>query len=117
MTLAEWSPILVILLAGALPTAIWRWLGVALADHVSEESEILVWVRCVATALVAAVIAKLVVFPDGALADVPLAVRFLAIVVGYGVFFLTKQNVLIGVLTAQAVLIAGVFLTPVLAGS
>ena len=57
MTPAEWPPILVVLIAGALPTAVWRWLGVALADHVSEDSEILVWVRCVATALVAAVIA------------------------------------------------------------
>ncbi|MCG8446472.1 MAG: AzlD domain-containing protein [Hyphomicrobiales bacterium] len=116
MTPAEWPPILVVLIAGALPTAVWRWLGVALADHVSEDSEILVWVRCVATALVAAVIAKLIVFPDGALADVPMIVRFLAIAVGYGAFFLAKQNVLAGVLTAQGILIAGILLTPLFNG-
>lgn len=99
---------LAILLLGALPTEVWRWLGVALAGQISEDSEILVWVRCVATALIAAVIAKLVVFPSGIFEDVPLWLRIGALAFGYGVFLVAKQSVIAGVIGAQAALILGV---------
>lgn len=73
---AWWWPYLFILLAGWLATDSWRYLGVYLGGKMSEESDILVFVRCVATALVAAVIANLIVFPSGALADSPLVLRW-----------------------------------------
>jgi hypothetical protein len=72
---AWWWPYLFILIAGALATDIWRFLGVYLAGGIAEDSDLLVLVRCVATALVAAVIANLIVFPSGALAETPAALR------------------------------------------
>jgi len=62
---SEWSPYLFILLAGAIPTQIWRSLGIILSRSMDENGEILKWVRAVATALVAGLIAKLVIFPTG----------------------------------------------------
>ena len=55
---AWWWPYVFILIGGALATDIWRFLGVYLAGGIAEDSDILVLVRCVATALVAAVIAN-----------------------------------------------------------
>ena len=65
---AAWWPFLFILLAGGLATDIWRWLGVLAGHRLRDDSEALIWVRAVATALVAGVIGKLVLFPTGALA-------------------------------------------------
>ena len=49
----------------------WRWLGVVFARGLDEDSEIVVWVRAVATAILAGVIAKLTIFAPGVLATVP----------------------------------------------
>ncbi len=106
-TAPVWAPYALIVLAGVLPTAVWRWAGVALAGRMSPDSEVLTWVRAVATALIAAVIAKLVLYPSGALADMPITLRLGAAGIGFLAFVTTGKNVLVGVLIAEAVLIAG----------
>ena len=70
MTAAELWPYAVILSPAGLPR-LWRWLGVIAGNRLAEGSEALNWVRAVATALVMAVTAKLIVFPTGSLADSP----------------------------------------------
>ncbi|ARQ01471.1 AzlD domain-containing protein [Pseudorhodoplanes sinuspersici] len=107
LTTSELWPYLVLVLAGFLPNEIWRWLGFMLARGVDQESEILVWVRAVATAVLAAVIAKLIFFAPGALASVPLAVRLVAIAAGFVGFVLFRRSVFAGVATGEAVLILG----------
>lgn len=106
---AWWWPYVFILLAGWLPTDIWRYLGVIMGRGMSEESEILVFVRAVATALVAAVIARLIFFPSGALAASPIALRLVAAAVGFGGYLLLGKRVIVGVALAEAVLIAGLY--------
>lgn len=92
-----WGPLLFILLAGSLPTYFWRWLGVVLSGRIKEESEALVWVKAVATALVAGVIAQLVIEPSGALAETSVWVRLAAMAVGFAAFILARRMVLVGV--------------------
>ena len=104
---AWWWPYAFVLLVGFLPTDIWRMLGVMLAGNLQEESPVLVWVRAVATALVAAVIAKLILFPSGALAGTPAALRLAAAATGFAVFKATGEGVALGVLAAETVLIGG----------
>ncbi|MCC6983404.1 MAG: AzlD domain-containing protein [Bauldia sp.] len=106
-----WGPLLFILLAGALPTQIFRWLGVVLAGRIRDDSEALIWVRAVATALVAGVIAQLVLDPSGALAETQLWVRVGAMIVGFAAFYLTRRQVLVGVLAGAATLLAVTALT------
>jgi len=60
--LAELSPYLVLILVGFLPNEIWRVFGLVLARGLNEDSELVVWSRAVATAILAGVIAKLVLF-------------------------------------------------------
>ncbi len=107
---AWWWPYLFIVLAGALATDTWRFLGVYLAGGIAEDSEILVLVRCVATALVAAVIANLIVFPSGALADTAPALRIGAALGGFGVYLFLGRSVLAGIVVAEAVLLTGMLL-------
>ena len=104
---AWWWPFLFILIAGWLATDSWRWLGVYLGGRISEESEILVLVRCVATALVAAVVANLVLTPSGALAETPVALRAGAAIAGFAAYLAVGKRMIVGILVAEAVLIGG----------
>jgi len=106
---AWWWPFLFILVAGWLATDSWRFLGVYLGGRLSEDSDLLVLVRAVATALVAAVIANLIVFPGGALAATPLALRLGAAVAGFAAYMFGGRRVLAGIVVAEAVFIAGWF--------
>ena len=84
---------------------IWRWAAVFLGKSISEDSEILVWVKAVASALLAGVVAKLLLSPSGALASVPILWRIGAVVIGVGAFYVTRKSVLVGMVVGEAVLI------------
>lgn len=104
-----WWPYLFILIGGWLATDVWRFLGVFLGGRLTEESELIVFVRCIATALVAAVIAQLIVFPGGALAETPLALRLGAALSGFGAYFLFGKRMVAGILAGEAVLLLGLY--------
>jgi hypothetical protein len=106
--IGELSPYLVLILVGFLPNEIWRMLGVVAARGIDEDSELLIWVRAVAVAVLAAVIAKLTLVPPGALASVPLTVRIGAIAIGFVAFMLARQSVFAGLVAGEAALILGV---------
>ena len=103
-----WWPFIFILLAGALPTAVWRWAGVFLVGNLNENSEWLVFIRCVATGLVAAVIAQFIFNPTGTLAELPLWLRLGAAFGGFFMFLATGRHIFVGVLVAEALLLAGI---------
>lgn len=102
-------PYIFIAVAGWLATDIWRWLGVLAGNRIDENSETMHWVRAVATALVAAVIAKLIVYPTGELETSPLWLRIGAVVVGACAFFLFRRNQLLGIVVAIGTLAAGLY--------
>ena len=60
---------LVLMLVGFLPNDVWRLLGVVVGRGLDEESELLVWVRAVATAVLAGVIANDPVLSAGIAGD------------------------------------------------
>ncbi|MPZ56715.1 MAG: AzlD domain-containing protein [Rhizobiales bacterium] len=96
-----------LVLVGFLPSEIWRWLGVLLGRSLDEDSEIVLWVRAVATALVAGVIARIVLFPPGGLAGVPLEIRLGAIGCGLAAFFLLRRSPFGGLIVGEAALVIG----------
>jgi hypothetical protein len=104
---AWWWPFLFILIAGAAATDVWRFLGVYLGGRVAEDSEALVLVRTIATALVAGVIGDLIVFPSGALAGTSLALRAGAAAAGFIAYLAAGKRMLVGIVVAEAVLIGG----------
>jgi Branched-chain amino acid transport protein (AzlD) len=108
----ELWPYLVLVLLGYLPNEVWRVLGLVLARGLNEDSEVVVWSRAVATAILAGVIAKLIVFPPGALLAIPLSIRVGAVVFGFLAFVAVKRSVFIGVAAGEAALLLGGFLYP-----
>ncbi|MDX0591578.1 AzlD domain-containing protein [Sinorhizobium medicae] len=104
-----WWAYAFIAIAGWLATDIWRWLGVLAGNRLRDDSEALNWVRAVATALVAAVIAKLILYPTGVLAQSPLWLRLGAVAVGAIAFFLARQKPAVGIATAVAALGVGLW--------
>ncbi|MCY6380667.1 AzlD domain-containing protein [Hoeflea prorocentri] len=103
-------PYIYIAIAGWLATDIWRWLGVLAGNKIVDGSPTLVWVRAVATALVAAVVARLILFPTGYLETTPIWLRLSAVAAGFAVFAMTRQKVIAGIVTAEVVLLGGLFL-------
>ena len=105
--LGDWYALTVLVLAGFLPNEVWRMLGLWLGGGVDEGSELLVWVRAVATAILAGVIAQILVFPPGALASVPGLLRYGAVAAGLAVFMMTRGSIFAGVVCGEVVMLAG----------
>lgn len=106
-TVRDLGPYLALVLVGFLPNEIWRLLGIVVARGIDESSELLVWVRAIATAVLAGIIAQLILTPPGALAGIALTVRLAAVVTGFVVFLLVHRSVFAGVLAGEVALVLG----------
>jgi len=105
--LGDWHALVVLLLAGVIPNQIWRMLGLWLGAGLDEGSDLLVWVKAVATAILAGVIAQILVQPPGALASVPDWLRYGAVAAGFAVFMVTRRSIFAGVVGGEIVMLAG----------
>ena len=109
-----WGPWLLLLLCGILPSEVWRVLGAVLSRGMDEASPLFTWVRLVATALLAAVVAKILASGTGALAAVPVWGRAGGLVAGFVVYGLLRRSRfanIAGVIAGEAVLIASAWWT------
>jgi hypothetical protein len=97
---------LTLILAGFLATEVWRWLGLAVGSRLDVAGALFLWVRAVATALVSGLVARMVLFPTGALIDVPLWARLAAFAGGVSLYLLLRRNVAAGVGAAATLLMA-----------
>ncbi len=86
----------IVLLSGAA-TYVWRALGVAIAGKVSPDSETFRLFACIAYAMLAGLIARMVVLPEGILAESPLAFRLIAVGSSVAVYFAARRNLPLGV--------------------
>lgn len=85
----------------------WRWIGLAVGSRIDITSPWFQWVRAVATALVAGLVMRLVLFPAGALDAIGLGVRAAAMIAGIAVFFALRRHLAAGVGAGALVLVAG----------
>src|SRR3546814_17880920 len=65
----------VVMLAGAAITYFWRALGVALAGRLRPDGRLFDWVGCIAYALLADLISRMIVLPIGPLSETTLGAR------------------------------------------
>ena len=106
--LGDWHALLVLLIAGFLPNEVWRMLGLWFGGGgVDEGSQLLVWVRAVATAILAGVIAQILLEPPGALASVPGWLRYGAVAAGFAAFIVTRRSIFAGVACGELLMLAG----------
>jgi branched-subunit amino acid transport protein len=95
------------LAAGAFVTYAWRGLGVLLSGRIDPDGPLFAWTACVAYALLAALIARMILLPRGDLADTAALDRLLAAGLGLvAFFFLTRRNILIATLAGSGALAA-----------
>ena len=84
--------IILSIIVTSLATYVSRFLGVLSSVRIKEESRIFRWFNCLAYATLAALIARTIIFPVGALLDASYLSRFLVVILSLGVFFMTKKN-------------------------
>jgi hypothetical protein len=90
-----------------LPNEIWRLFGIVVARGLDDGSELLMWVRAVATPVLAGIIAQLILTPPGALAGIALGVRVAAVIVGFAAFLAVRGSIFVGVLAGEIALLLG----------
>jgi branched-subunit amino acid transport protein len=95
-----WLPdpwIIVVLIAGAAATYVWRALGVALSGRIDPTGPVFEWVGCVAYALLAALIARMIVMPVGPLEETDLGMRLISAAIALAAFVLARRSIFFGV--------------------
>jgi branched-subunit amino acid transport protein len=95
---------MVVVLAGAGATLIWRALGVALSGRIKPDSPVLELVSCIAYALLASLVARMILLPIGPLQAVGLSTRLIAAGVAVGVFYALGRSLLAGVVAGGGAL-------------
>lgn len=94
------------IVACGLATYLWRGLGVLLSGRLDPKSAMFEWVSCVAYALVAGLIARIIVMPSGLLAQTALADRLLACIVALLAYRLARRNMFAGMACGLAAFVA-----------
>ena len=85
--------IVLVIFVTAVATYISRFLGVLSSEKIKETSKIFRWFNCLAYSTLAALIARMIVFPVGALSEVDYLIRFIVILLSILIFYLTRKNV------------------------
>ena len=76
----------------SLATYLSRSLGVVTSQKISEDSKIFRWFNCLAYSTLAALIARIIIYPLGVLADVDFYLRLIIVLLCIAMFFITKKN-------------------------
>ena len=84
--------ILLAILVTSIATYSSRFLGVLTSERINENSKIYRWFNCLAYSTLAALIARIIIFPSGFLSEVDYLIRFIVIISSIFVFYLTKKN-------------------------
>lgn len=108
--LDHWLPWAVVLVS-ALATYLSRGLGVIAGGRIDPSGPLFEWVGCVAYALLAGLISRMIFLPLGPLAETALSVRLAAVAVALAAYFATRRNLMLGILAglgALALMTSGV---------
>ena len=87
------NSIVLVIFVTAVATYISRFLGVLSSEKIRETSKIFRWFNCLAYSTLAALIARMIVFPVGALSEVDYLIRFIVILLSILIFYFTRKNV------------------------
>ena len=94
--------LLALVLASAHGTYTWHGVGVWIADRIDVTSEWFRWLTCIAYAMIAGLIARVVLLPVGELVDTRLWHRLVGIGIALAAFRIFRRNQLAGVLLGAA---------------
>lgn len=83
---------------------LWRGLGVWVADRVDVRGEWFRWVSCVAFAMIAGLVCRVVLLPVGELAQTTVVRRLVGVCLALVAYRVARKSMLVGVLTGAAAL-------------
>jgi|TARA_B100001996_G_scaffold273743_1_gene214586 Predicted membrane protein len=84
--------IVLVILVTSLATYLSRFLGVITSEKIKETSKIFRWFNCLAYSTLAALIARIVIFPSGVLSETDYLLRIIVLVISILIFYFTKRN-------------------------
>ena len=84
--------IVLAILVTSFATYVSRFLGVVTSKKIKETSKIFRWFNCLAYSTLSALLARIIIFPAGALSEVDYLTRFIVIFICLMVFLVTKKN-------------------------
>jgi len=91
------SELWLLVIVCGLTTYLWRGLGVLLSGRIRPDGDIFNWLACVAYAMVAGLIMRIIVLPTGMLASSLLSHRLIACCLGLAAFYACRRNLLVAV--------------------
>ena len=86
------SSIAIVIIVTSVATYISRFLGVLSSEKIKETSKIYSWFNCLAYSTLAALIARMIIFPTGALTEVDYFIRLIVLILTVIIFFIGKKN-------------------------
>ena len=86
------SNIILVILVTSLATYLSRFLGVVSSEKIDETSKIFKWFNCIAYAILAALIARMIIFPAGVLSESVIFFRFVVLISAIILYLITKKN-------------------------
>ena len=84
--------IILVILVTSFATYLSRFLGVVSSEKIKETSKIFKWFNCIAYSVLAALIARMIVFPAGVLAESSVLIRLLVLGGAILLFLAAKKN-------------------------
>ena len=86
------TSIALVIVVTSVATYLSRFLGVLSSEKIKETSKIYRWFNCLAYSTLAALIARMVIFPSGALVEVDYSIRIIVLISSILIFYLGKRN-------------------------
>ncbi len=86
------SNIILVILVTSFATYLSRFLGVLSSEKIKETSKIFKWFNCIAYSVLAALIARMIVFPAGELSESDIFIRLFVVVASVVMFLFNKRN-------------------------
>ena len=86
------SNIILVILVTSFATYLSRFLGVVSSLKIDATSKIFRWFNCIAYSILAALIARMIVFPAGVLQSADLWLRLFVVIISIIIYLLSKKN-------------------------
>jgi len=86
------SNVVLAILVTSIATYLSRFLGVVSAEKIKKTSKMFRWFNCLAYSTLAALIARITIFPSGLLSEIDYSIRIIVVISSIIIFYLTKKN-------------------------
>ncbi len=84
--------IVLAIIVTSIATYLSRFLGTVTSEKIDENSKIYRWFNCLAYSTLAALISRVLIFPNGDLIDTSYLMRVVVIISAILIFYITKRN-------------------------